>query len=110
MQPPLGSFDGMRAFPVFHLLDGMIDALVEYLLFAGDFRMADIIDEGEADTSAVAGVDERILRTGVESIFAINKFRMKHNVALLRGTFQIRKAFPVHHVFGARDSARSCGC
>lgn len=45
----------------------------DYLLV--DLGIRDVVNESPADSTAATGVDEAILRAGIEGIFAIDKFR-----------------------------------
>ena len=109
MEPAFGGLDGVRAFAVFGFLDGVVVTAVNDGLF-GYFGIGDVVDERPADAAAATGVDEAVLRAGVEGVFAVDKFRVEHYVALLRLAFQIREAFPVDEVAGAGDAAGCCGC
>ena len=72
----------MRTFAILHFLDGMIIALIDDLLFV-HYGIGDIVNESPADASAAACVDESVLWTSIESILAIDKFRVEHHIALL---------------------------
>ena len=98
----------MRSLSVLHLRNGVVTAFADYLLLL-HFRVADVVYEGPAYSSAAAGVDESVLRTGVEGIFPVYEFRMQADVALLRAGFQVRQSFPVHEVPGAGDAAAGRG-
>lgn len=70
----------------------------------------DVVDERPADAAAVAGVDEAVLRTGVERVFAVDELRVEHHVALLSGAFQVGEAFPVFEVLRAGDACGGDRC
>ena len=82
---------------------------VDDLLFL-DLSVRDVVNECPADTATAAGVDETILRTGVESVLAIDKLRMEHDVALLALRLEVGQTVPVDEVFRAGDSSRSGSC
>ena len=60
----------------------MIYPFVDDFLLGYD-GVCDIVDERPADAAAAACVNEAVLRTGVEGIFPLYEFRMKHYVPLL---------------------------
>ena len=93
----------MRPFTVLHLFDGMIMAVVDDDFFF-HFRMGYIIYQCPTDTAAVAGIDEIILRTGVQGIFTVYKFRVQNDIALLAFGNQIRQSLPVLQIFGTHDT------
>ena len=72
----------MRTLAVLHFHDGVVMTGVDDLLFL-HFGMRDVVDECPSDTSTRTSVDEPILWTCVESIFAINELGVQHDVALL---------------------------
>ena len=94
MQPSFRSLDGMRTFTILHLLDGVIVAPVDNLLFL-HLGMGYVVHQRPADTTTAAGINKAILRTGIEGIFAIYKLRVQHYVALLALGLQVGQAFPV---------------
>ena len=97
----------MRTLTVLHLLDGMIVTGIDDLLFL-DFGMSDIINKSPTDTTTRTCIDETILWTGIESILAINEFRMENHIALLALGLQVRKTLPVYQVLGTGDGCCSC--
>ena len=70
--------------------------------------MRDVVNQCPADSSSASGIDESVLRTGVEGVFAVYKFGMKHDVTLLALRFQVGQAFPCLQVFGAGDACSGC--
>ena len=72
----------MRTLTVLCLLDGMVVAVVDDLLFSYH-HLFHAVDKSPADAAAVSCVDETVLRTCVEGIFSVNELRMKHNITLL---------------------------
>ena len=84
----------MRTFTILHLLDGVIVAPVDNLLFL-HLGMGYVVHQRPADTTTAAGINKAILRTGIEGIFAIYKLRVQHYVALLALGLQVGQAFPV---------------
>ena len=95
----------MRALAVLHFLYGMVvTALDDFLIL--DNGVVHGAYERPANTAAGAGVNETVLRAGVQRILAIHKFRMQHHVTLLGGGFDVRKPFPVHKVPG---TGHACG-
>ena len=71
--------------------------------------MRNVVDERPADAAAVAGLDETLLRTGIERVLAVDEFGVQHRVALLVAALQVRQAFPVHEVFRTGYAGRSHG-
>ena len=59
----------MRTFTILHLLDGVIVALVDNLLFL-HLGMGYVVHQRPADTTTAAGINKAILRTGIEGILA----------------------------------------
>ena len=108
MKPPLGSLDGVGAFAIFHFRDGVVVAGVDDF-FVLHLSMGDVVDQCPADAATAARIDETILRTGVEGVFAIDELRVQHNVALLRLRLQVGQTIPGLQVLGARNACRS-GC
>ena len=98
----------MRSFAVLHFLDGVVEAFLDdgFLLHLG---MSDVVDECPTDATAAACVDESVLWTRVEGVFAIHELWVKHYVALLAASFQVGQTFPVDEVLGAGDASRCCG-
>ena len=84
----------MRTFTILHLLDGVIVAPVDNLLFL-HLSMGYVVHQRPADTTTAAGINKAILRTGIEGILAIYKLRVQHHVALLTPGLQVGQAFPV---------------
>ena len=105
MEPALGGLNGMRAFAVLHLHDGVIVAGVDNLLFF-HLSMGDVVNECPADATAATGIDEAVLRACIKGILAVNKFGMKHHVTLLTLGLQVGQAFPVNQIFRACDGSR----
>ena len=52
--------------------------------FLVDHGLLDTRRQSPADAAALAGLDEVVLRAGVEGIFSIDKLGVQHHVALLR--------------------------
>ena len=109
MQPALVGLEGMRSLAVLHLHDGMIvttqdDTLVTH------FSMGDILHQCPADATTLTGIDEAILRTGVESVLAIDKLWMQHHVTLLTEGTQVLQTLPVNEVLGACNTCGSGSC
>ena len=71
--------------------------------------MGNIVDERPADATATASIDESILRTGVESILAINKLWMQHHVALLAFGLQVGQPLPLLQVLRAGNTGGGGG-
>ena len=72
--------------------------------------MCNVIDERPSDATTRTGVDETILWTCIEGIFAIDKLGMQHNVTLLGFGTQVGQTLPVHEVLGAGDAAGGGSC
>ena len=83
------------------------------------FGVGDVVNQRPADASAASGVDESVLRAGIEGVFAVDKFGVEHHVALLalrfqvgqafpRLQFQVGQAFPRLQVLGAGDAGGGC--
>ena len=108
VQPALGGLDGMRALTILHLGDGVVFAFVDNLLFL-DFSMGDVVDQCPANAATRTRIDKAILRTGIEGILAIHKFRVQHDVALLRLCLQVGQAVPRLQVLGTCNTGR-CRC
>ena len=72
--------------------------------------MCHVIYQSPADATAAAGVDEAILRTGIESIFPIDELRMEHHVTLLRLRLQVGQPVPRLEVFSAGNTSSGSGC
>ncbi|MNC45929.1 hypothetical protein D3C75_949210 [compost metagenome] len=75
VQPALGGFDGGRALAVFDFLNGMVIAAVDNG-FGGDNGGIHAFRQTPSDAASGACVDEAVLGTGVESIFAVYKLRV----------------------------------
>ena len=99
MQPAPVRLDGVRTFPVLHFLDGVVETPVDDFLVLDD-GVFHAVHQGPADTAAVAGIDETVLRAGVQGIFSVHEFGMKHYIALLGRRTDVRQALPVHQVPG----------
>ena len=69
--------------------------------------MGDVVDECPSDASTGTRVDEAVLRTGIEGIFAIDELRMEHNVTLLRLGLQVWQTIPGLQVLRAGDGSGS---
>ena len=85
------------------------------LVIDNDFLLAPslghVIAQTPADTTAGADRDKPILRTGVERVLAVDKFRVQHHIALLAGVGdQVRQAFPGDQVLCAGDAALGRRC
>ena len=65
---------------VLYFLYSVIVTAVDNLFFL-DFGICNIINQSPAYSTATSGINKSILRTSVEGIFAIHKFRMKHNIS-----------------------------
>ena len=74
-----------------------------------DLGIAYVVDKGPAYAAAAAGVDEAVLRAGVEGILAVDKLRVQHHVALLRLALEVGQTLPVLEVLGACYAASGCG-
>ena len=99
----------MGAFAVFHFLDGVVMAEVYDLLLL-DHCAVHGIYQSPANAAAASCINESVLRTCVEGIFAVHKLRVQDNVPLLAAGLDIRKPLPVHKVLGTGNSGRcSCG-
>ena len=98
----------MGTFAILHLRDGVIVAGVDDLFFF-HLSVGDVVDQCPADAATAARIDETILRTGVEGVFAIDELRVQYDVALLRLRLQVGQTIPGLQVLGARDACRS-GC
>ena len=97
----------MGAFAVFHFLDGVIVAEVDDFLLL-DYCAVHGIYQSPANAAAASRVNESVLRTCVEGIFAVHKLRVQDNVPLLAAGLDIRKPFPVHKVLGTGNACRCC--
>ena len=78
-------------------------------LFLFHLRVRDVVDEGPSDAAPRAGVDETILRAGVEGVFPVHELGVQHDVALLRGGFQVGQTLPADKIAGAGDAAGGDG-
>ena len=83
----------MGTFAILYLFYCMVMTVV-YNDFFFHFCMGNVIYKRPANTSSVAGVDKVILWTGVQGVFAVNKFRMQYNIALLTFGNQVWQPFP----------------
>ena len=108
MQPSFGGLDGVRTFTVLHFLDGVVVAEVNNLFFL-HFGAGHVVHQCPTDTTTTAGIDETVLRTSVEGILAIHKFRVEHYVPLLALGLQVRQTFPSNQILGAGDGCCSGG-
>ena len=84
----------------------MVITPVDYRLFLY-FRTSNIIYQGPTDTTATSGIYKTVLRTGIQRILSIHKFRMKNHIPLLASCFQIRQTLPSLQILGAGNSCRS---
>ena len=69
--------------------------------------MSDVVDQCPADAATRSRVDEAILRTSVERIFAVDKLGVEHHVALLRARAEVGQALPRDEILRAGDAG--CG-
>ena len=77
---------------------------VVYNHFVLHLRPGDVVYQRPSYSSPVSGINEIILRTGVEGIFPVHKLGMQHHIALLARCFQVGQPFPVHQVACTYDS------
>ena len=82
--PTLGSLYRNSACAVLDLCDRVVLSGRDHNLFGADNGIIDILAQTEAYTATGACLNEIVLRTCIESIFAVNKFGMKNNISLLR--------------------------
>ena len=84
-------------------------AQVDYLFFLhhGVFHA---VHESPSDSSSASGIDETVLRAGVQCVFAIHEFGMQNHVALLARRDQVGQAFPIDQIVGTGDTSRSHRC
>src|SRR5574344_1987233 len=108
MQPSPVCLDGMRSFTVLNLHNGMIMTTIDNLFFF-NLCMSDVFDKCPTDTSARTCINKSILRTGIESILAINKFGMENHIALLTLCFQVGQTIPVNEIFGTGNCRSGSG-
>jgi len=64
----------------------------------------DILHQSPANPSAAAGIDETVLRAGVEGIHSVHELWVENHIALLTAGDQVRQAFPCHEVMRAGDA------
>ena len=83
VQPALWRLDGCGAEAVLHLLDGMVLAVVDDN-FVVDYSLLNARRQSPTNAAALAGLDEVVLRAGVEGVLFIDELRMQNHVALLR--------------------------
>ena len=108
VEPSLGGLDGMGAFAVLHFLDGVVVAGVDDGFFL-HFGMGDVVYQGPSDASAAACLDEVVLRTGVEGVFAVDKLGMEDDVALLAAALEVGEAVPGLEVLGTGNAGSGGG-
>ena len=82
VEPALRRADGVRTFAVLHFHDGVVVAGIDDA-FLADLGMRDVVDQCPSDASAGTGIDESVLRTGVEGVLSVDEFGVEHHVALL---------------------------
>ena len=85
VQPALRRLDRGGAQAVLDFLDRVVLAVVDDLLRPDD-GVLDAVRQGPADAAAGAGLDETVLRAGVEGVLAVDEFRVQDDVALLRAS------------------------
>ena len=107
VEPSLGGLDGMRTLAVLHLHNGVIMTCIDNLLFL-NLGICDVVNKCPTDATARTGVDESVLRTGVEGILAIHKLRMENDVALLTLGLEVGQTLPVDEVFCACNGGSGC--
>ena len=73
------------------------------------FGVGDVVDECPADAAAGAGVDESVLRAGVEGVLPVDELRVEDDVALLALRLEVGKPLPGLQVPGACDGGRRRG-
>ena len=108
VQPTLRGLDRMRSLTVLDLLYSMVMTMVDYLLICNHY-LFHAVHKRPANAAAVTGVNESVLRTCVEGIFAVHELRMQDDITLLRGRLHVRKTLPVHQVLGASHTSRCYG-
>ena len=87
----------------------MVDFLIDDL-FMIKFCVFDGVGKSPADSAAGSRINESVLRAGVECVFAVDEFRVKHDIALLRrGGDEVVEPFPVFQVLCPHDSAGGDG-
>ena len=106
VQPTLSGLDRSGSFAVLDLIDGVVvttedDTLVTHL------GVRDVGCERPPYTTAFAGLDKAILRTGVERILPFHELRMEDDVTLLAEGGKIFKSLPMNEVFGAGNTGCS---
>ena len=106
VQPAPVCLDGVRTFSVLHFLDGVIMTEIDDLLFLDD-GFFHAVHQSPANAASVTGIDEAVLRAGVQGILAVYELGVQHHVALLAGTLDIRQALPVHQILGAGHAGGS---
>ena len=108
MEPAAGRLDRMGALAVLALLDRMVTAHVDDPLVA-HLGAGHVVHQSPADATAATGVDEAVLRTGVERVFPLHELGMKHHVALLPRTLQVGQALPRLEIARAGDARGGYG-
>ena len=94
VEPAFGRLDGGGSLSVLGFLDGMVDAAIDDDFF-DDLRVHDIRGESPGNASSRAGLDEGILRAGVEGVLSVDEFRVQYYVSLLfRLRLEIRESLP----------------
>ena len=97
----------MRSLTVLDFLYSVIVPCVDNPLVP-DLRVLHAVNQGPAYSHpAGSRIDEALLRTCVQGILSIHKLRMKDNISLLGGGFDVRKSLPCLEVLGTDHSSRS---
>ena len=74
------------------------------------FGVGDVVDECPADAAAGAGVDESVLRAGVEGVLPVDELRVEDDVALLALRLEVGQPLPGLQVAAVAVAAeRSAG-
>jgi len=105
VEPAVILLDRRWALAIFDFVDRMINARIDdaFLASAGFFHVG---TKCPTDTAAGASVDEAVLRSRIERVFALHEFGMEDDVALLRGgCLDVRQALPFFQVLCADKPA-----
>ena len=96
MNPALRSLNWNCTCTVLGFCNRMILSLACNDLFINN-SMCNIIAKTKTDSSAASCINEIIHRSCIESVFAIDKFRMQYDITLLRGiqSFKIIQSLPL---------------